>query len=110
MQLDFALLNGLTKFPCGLLIPQHITEQGLIDLLEERAQADSSKQRDLQFVRGMRMTGMIEEERTIDGSTRKGFLVSFEGGQKVWTQYLIGADGSRSAVSLVLNPSTFSLT
>jgi 2-polyprenyl-6-methoxyphenol hydroxylase-like FAD-dependent oxidoreductase len=98
MTMDFSLLKDSTQFPYGLLIPQHTTERALGSLLEERAR-ETPAQDNLRFVRGLRMTGMKEEEREIDGSKQNGFLVSFEGGQNVWTRYLVGSDGSKSTVS-----------
>jgi 2-polyprenyl-6-methoxyphenol hydroxylase-like FAD-dependent oxidoreductase len=97
-RMDFSLLKGRTQFPYGLLIPQHVTERGLSDMLEEAAKEPSANG-NLRFSRGLRMSGMKEEVREIDGSTQNGFLITFEGGKTVWTRYLVGADGSRSTVS-----------
>jgi 2-polyprenyl-6-methoxyphenol hydroxylase-like FAD-dependent oxidoreductase len=99
LAVDFSTLKGLTEFPFGLLIPQHMTERALGDILEERARETPSNG-NLRFLRGLKMAGMKEEERMIDGTLQKGFLVSFEGGQNVWSRYLVGADGAKSMVGL----------
>lgn len=48
------------------------------------------------FVRGMKVVDICEEER----GERNGFLVTFEDGQQIWAQIVVGADGSRSLVSI----------
>jgi len=91
---EFKFLEGKTEFPFSLLIPQHVTETILGQLVEERFVSIDG----LSFVRGVRMIGMNEESREVDGKRTKGLLVSFDNGQTVWTRYLVGADGGRSVV------------
>lgn len=93
---DFKLLEGLTEFPYGLLIPQHITESAMARILQERAEKDNNG--GIVFTRGMRMTGMKEVEKDTEHGRKKGFLVAFDNGREIWCQYLVGADGSKSTV------------
>lgn len=86
----FDYLVGKTKFPFGLLIAQHITEGALSSLLIERLEKEMSS-----FIRGMKITGMRQHTR----NGKNGFLVIFENGKRIWCQYIVGADGSRSTVS-----------
>lgn len=89
----YDFLQGKAEFPFALLIAQHVTEEALTKILVERFEKDDMST----FVRGMKMIGMSQEERR----HRNGFLVSFEDGRKVWSQYIVGADGSRSVVSIL---------
>lgn len=100
-------MNGLTQFPYGLLIAQHVTESALVKMLEERAEKESKDC--FSFVRGLKMVDMKEMSKDIDGVTRNGFLVTFENGKTVWSQYVVGADGSKSSESHVFLPLLISL-
>ena len=95
--MEFKYLNGWTQFPFGLVIAQNITEAALAKMLEERMESDKTNR--FRFLRGLRMIGMKESERTTDIGRRNGFLVTFEDGKTVWCHYLVAADGSKSLVS-----------
>jgi 2-polyprenyl-6-methoxyphenol hydroxylase-like FAD-dependent oxidoreductase len=97
LNVEYSLLKDLTQFPCTLLIPQHVAERALGRLLDERSR-QSSMAGNVRFIRGLRMVGMKEEIRQIDGVAQNGFRVIFEGGQTVWTRYLVGSDGAKSTV------------
>ena len=84
MGVDFNGLIGKTRFPFCLLLPQHITEGILTQKLNGFG---------VSIFRSHKATGMRENSknsRLVD--------VSFENGQSITAQYVIGADGSQSAV------------
>jgi len=84
---DFNGLIGKTEFPCYLLIPQNISE-GILD----------QKLRDTGILvhRPYKVVGMRQ-----DPKDRNIVDVSFENGQSISAQYVIGADGSQSIVSAI---------
>ena len=85
MGVDFNGLIGKTRFPFCLLLPQHITEDVLTQKLKDLG---------VSIFRPYKVSGMREnpkDSRLVD--------VSFENGQSITAQYVIGADGSQSAVS-----------
>ena len=83
---DFNGIVGKTSFPFVLLLPQHITEDVLIQKL---ANVGVSIFRPYKTV-GMRKNS--KNNQLVD--------VSFENGQSITAQYVIGADGSKSAVCI----------
>lgn len=83
---DFNGIIGKTNFPFVLLLPQHITEDILIQKL---ANVGVSIFRPYKAV-GMRKNS--KDSQLVD--------VSFENGESITAQYVIGADGSKSAVRI----------
>jgi len=82
MGVDFDGLIGKTRFPFYLLLPQHITE----DILSRKL-----KDVGIPVFRPYKAVGMQEKYgRAVD--------VSFENGQSITAQYVVGADGSQSAI------------
>lgn len=84
MGVDFNGLIGKTRFPFCLLLPQHITEGILTQKLNDLG---------VSILRPYKATGMREntkDSRLVD--------VSFENGQSITARYVVGADGSQSAV------------
>ncbi|KAI9446223.1 FAD/NAD-P-binding domain-containing protein [Lactarius indigo] len=84
MNVDFDGLIGKTNFPYYLLIPQHITEEVLGNKLKELG---------IPVFRPYKAVGMREnsnDSRAVD--------VSFENGQSITAQYVVGADGAQSAI------------
>jgi 2-polyprenyl-6-methoxyphenol hydroxylase-like FAD-dependent oxidoreductase len=84
MGADFTGLVGKTAFPFYLLLPQNITEDTLRKKLKEVG---------IPLFRPYKVVGMRENPN--DGHAVD---VSFENGQSITAQYVIGADGSQSAV------------
>ena len=84
INLDFDGLVGKTNFPYYLIVPQHITEDILAKKLKELG---------IPIFCPYKAVGMREnpkDSRVVD--------VSFENGQSITAQYVVGADGARSAV------------
>ena len=84
MGVDFNGLIGKTRFPFCLLLPQHITEGILTRKLNDLG---------VSILRPYKVTGMrenIKDSHLVD--------VSFENGQSITARYVVGADGSQSAV------------
>ncbi|KAI0256911.1 hypothetical protein BJV78DRAFT_1272956 [Lactifluus subvellereus] len=84
MGADFDGLIGKTRFPFYTLLPQHSTEGILADKLKEVG---------IPVFRPYKVTGMREnskDSRAVD--------VSFENGQSITAQYVVGADGAQSAI------------
>jgi 2-polyprenyl-6-methoxyphenol hydroxylase-like FAD-dependent oxidoreductase len=84
MGVDFNGLIGKTRFPFCLNLPQHITESILTQKLKDAG---------VSIFRPYKAVGMQEnskDSRLVD--------VSFENGQSITAQYVVGADGSQSAV------------
>ncbi|KII88237.1 hypothetical protein PLICRDRAFT_110804 [Plicaturopsis crispa FD-325 SS-3] len=81
MQSDFASLEGKTRFPFALVLPQSTTERVLLDHLAERG---------VQVYRPYEVVGMKDAENGIE--------VSFSNGETIKAKYAVGADGARSAV------------
>ena len=84
INLDFDGLVGKTNFPYYLIVPQHITEDILAKKLKELGIPIFCPYKAI----GMRKTP--KDSRAVD--------VSFENGQSITAQYVVGADGARSAV------------
>jgi 2-polyprenyl-6-methoxyphenol hydroxylase-like FAD-dependent oxidoreductase len=84
MGVDFDGLIGKTRFPFYLLLPQHITE----DILGQKL-----KEVGIPVFRPYKAVGMQENEKH-----GRAVGVSFENGQSITAQYVVGADGSQSAV------------
>lgn len=85
---DFKTLTGHTKYPFMLLTPQHITER----ILEQRV-----KEQKINVHRPCRVVD-LQVNRENSNYTD----VIFEDGQVVEANYVIGADGARSAVRRTL--------
>jgi 2-polyprenyl-6-methoxyphenol hydroxylase-like FAD-dependent oxidoreductase len=84
MEVDFNALVGKTQFPFCLTLPQEITEGVLTQKLKDHG---------VSIFRPYKVSGMrenLKDSRLVD--------VSFENGQSITAQYVIGADGSQSAV------------
>lgn len=84
INIDFNGLVGKTNFPYYLLVPQHITEEILAKKLKELGIPIFCPYKAV----GMRETP--KDSRAVD--------VSFENGQSITAQYVVGADGARSTV------------
>ncbi|KAI0064594.1 FAD/NAD-P-binding domain-containing protein [Artomyces pyxidatus] len=84
MGVDFTGLKPYTRFPFYLLLPQHITEEVLGKKLKERG---------IHVHRPYKVVGM----RT-NAVNSSAVDVSFENGQSITARYVVGADGSQSAV------------
>jgi 2-polyprenyl-6-methoxyphenol hydroxylase-like FAD-dependent oxidoreductase len=81
---DFNGLIGKTNFPFCLLLPQHLTEHVLSERLKDLG---------VPIFRPYKVSGMRENLKD------SGLVdVSFENGQSITAQYVIGADGGQSAV------------
>lgn len=85
---DMSTLQGHTRYPYVIFIPQNLTEYVLVEKLHSFG---------VTIQRPLRVVGMKRNEEN-------SFLtdVVFEDGSVVTAQYVIGADGARSAVSLLL--------
>lgn len=81
---DFSILDGHTKFPFILIVPQHITER----VLGQRA-----KEEGIVVHRPVKVVEINANHA--DPSLTD---VIFEDGRTVQTRYLIGADGAHSTV------------
>ena len=80
---DFASLHPYTRYPCLLVLPQHLLEGIFRDKLQSYS---------VGILRPYKMVGMRE-------SAQPGMAdVSFEGGAVMRARYVIGADGSHSTV------------
>ena len=90
MNVDFDGLVGKTNFPFYLLNPQHITEEVLANKLKELG---------IPVFRPYKAVGMRENSK--DG---RAVDVSFENGQSITAQYVVGADGAQSAVCSLTSP------
>lgn len=106
-EMEFKVLKGLTQFPFGLLIAQHVTEDVLCNELIRRTKEEEDGK--LNFVRGIKLIGLQEMERRTIRGVLNGFLATFDSGKQVWSQYVIGADGSKSSVSYKVNISRYSM-
>lgn len=83
---DFNGIIGKTSFPFVLLLPQHITEDILIQKLANVG---------VPIFRPHKAVGMrknSKDSQLVD--------VSFDNGQSITAQYVVGADGSKSAVRI----------
>jgi 2-polyprenyl-6-methoxyphenol hydroxylase-like FAD-dependent oxidoreductase len=81
---DFNGLIGKTRFPFYVLLPQNITEEILGNKLKEVG---------IHVFRPYKLVDIQEtpnENRAVD--------VSFENGQSITAEYVVGADGAQSAV------------
>ena len=81
---DFTVLEGHTKYPFALNIPQHLTER----VLGERVQEEG-----IHLRRPFKVVDV--KANKLD---RNYADVVFEDGQVVQARYVIGADGARSTV------------
>lgn len=84
MPTDFNGLIGKTRFPFYILLPQNITEEILGKKLQEVG---------IPVFRSYKLVDMHENSnnsRLVD--------VSFENGQSITAEYVVGADGAQSAV------------
>ncbi|KAL0575710.1 hypothetical protein V5O48_006270 [Marasmius crinis-equi] len=81
--LRFSSLDSYTKFPFFLIIPQNITEQ----VLEKHAKALGIKIHSPYTVVGMKTS-----------ESGEGLDVSFESGDVVSANFVVGADGARSVI------------
>ena len=84
MKADFDGLIGKTRFPYYLLLPQNITEDTLKKKLKEVG---------IPLFRSHKVVGMRE-----NSSDARAVDVSFENGQSITAQYVVGADGHQSTV------------
>ena len=83
---DFDGLIGKTAFPFVILLPQRSTEDVLIERLESVG---------ISVFRSYKAVGMRKnpkDSQFVD--------VSFENGQSITAQYVVGADGAKSAVRI----------
>ncbi|EKM55414.1 uncharacterized protein PHACADRAFT_256029 [Phanerochaete carnosa HHB-10118-sp] len=81
---DFSVLEGHTKFPFLLFVPQHVVERVLGEGVHERGIAVYRSTKVVNLVPSELELGMID--------------VFFEDGQVVQTLYVVGADGTKSTV------------
>ena len=86
---DFTSLEGHTRFPYSLIVSQYSTER----VLEKKAE-----ELGIRVERPYRLVGLSDYE------DEDGLIVAkFENGEKIKTNYVIGADGSRSIVRQLVN-------
>ena len=90
MKADFDGLIGKTRFPYYLLLPQNITEDTLRNKLKEVG---------IPLFRSHKVVGMCENPKAKDAVD-----VSFENGQSITAQYVVGADGHHSIVRPIIIP------
>ena len=88
---DFDGIIGKTNFPFVLILPQHITENVLMQKLADVGVSI------LQPYKAVGMRKNSKDSQLVD--------VSFENGQSITAQYVIGADGGKSAVRTIRIPS-----
>jgi 2-polyprenyl-6-methoxyphenol hydroxylase-like FAD-dependent oxidoreductase len=81
---DFNGLIGKTRFPFYVLLPQHITEEILSNKVKEVG---------INVHHPYKAVGMRKSAKVSDAVD-----VSFENGQSITAQYVIGADGIHSVV------------
>ncbi|KAG5642192.1 hypothetical protein DXG03_003430 [Asterophora parasitica] len=87
MGAEFASLASYTRFPYVLLIPQSSTEK----VLEAQLNALN-----VEVLRAEKAVGLqLNDDGALD--------VALESGKVITAQYVIGADGARSAVSVILH-------
>jgi 2-polyprenyl-6-methoxyphenol hydroxylase-like FAD-dependent oxidoreductase len=85
VSIDFTTLEGKTKFPYALILPQNVTEKVLSETLE--------KKWDAKVHRPYKVVDVVNVN-TLDGQMK----VSFESGEVVFASYVIGADGTKSTI------------
>jgi 2-polyprenyl-6-methoxyphenol hydroxylase-like FAD-dependent oxidoreductase len=85
---DFNGLIGKTRFPYYLLLPQNITEDTLRIKLKEVG---------IPFFNSHKVVDMRENPNDCNAVD-----VSFENGQSITTQYVVGADGNQSIVRPII--------
>jgi 2-polyprenyl-6-methoxyphenol hydroxylase-like FAD-dependent oxidoreductase len=81
---DFDGLIGKTRFPFYVLLPQHITEEILSNKVKEVG---------IKVYHPYKAVAMRKSSKVSDAVD-----VSFENGQSITAQYIIGADGIHSVV------------
>ena len=84
---DFKYLKGDTRFPYMLLVSQYTTER----ILEKKA-----VERGIKVERPYRLVGLSDSED-------ESIVATFDNGRRVKAKYVIGADGSHSAVRQLVN-------
>jgi 2-polyprenyl-6-methoxyphenol hydroxylase-like FAD-dependent oxidoreductase len=82
LEVDLSQLRDATEFPFSLLIPQHEVER----IFRERLASQG-----IHIFRNQTAVGLRQNDHG-------GVDVSFEDGSVINTQYIVGADGSRSMV------------
>lgn len=86
ISMDFSTLACYTRFPFGLILPQNITERVLTKKLEDLG---------VKVFRPYTLTGMVT-----NAQNRDVVDVSFDDGQVIQANYVVGADGARSTVCI----------
>lgn len=86
ISVDLASLSRYTRYPFGLILPQNITERVLTKKLENLG---------VTVFRPYTLIGM-----TTNAQNRDVVDVSFDDGQVIQANYVIGADGARSTVCI----------
>ncbi|GJE95106.1 FAD-dependent monooxygenase [Phanerochaete sordida] len=81
---NFGALEGYTKFPFILFVPQHVTERVLGDVVKEQG---------IRVVRPAKVVDLVPNEQDPDVTN-----AIFEDGQVVQARYIVGADGTKSTV------------
>ena len=82
-EMDYASLSKITRFPYALLLSQYSTERILETKLEEI---------------GLKVQRPYKLVQLNDGE-EEGLVATFETGETIKANYVIGADGARSTVS-----------
>jgi len=88
MEVDFDGLIGKTRFPFYILCPQHITEGVLSEKLKDIG---------IPVIRPYKAVGMRQNDKD-----SRAVDVSFDNGQSITAQYVIGADGAQSTIRQIL--------
>ncbi|KAK7064771.1 FAD-binding-3 domain-containing protein [Favolaschia claudopus] len=83
---DFSLLEGRTKFPFGLTIPQAKTEAKMLEKLTELG---------IKVWRPIKVVSVKPSQQAADQDC---FDVRFDSGEVLKAKYVVGADGVRSVV------------
>lgn len=104
---DFRFMEKYTKYPYVLAIPQHVTEAAFEEAIREREKRSHGG---LRFTRGTRVVDVQEKIKVTEDGKVNGFVVTFDNGQKAWSRYVVGADGSRSTVNRFVQSSSYVMT
>lgn len=86
---DFTSLTEYTKYPFVLIIPQYVTERILGEKVREKG---------VRVVRPKRVVGLKINEHDTNMTD-----VLFESGEVIQARYVIGADGARSTVRVLIH-------